>query len=227
LPEYQNIISSYDHFLSAGINLAYSNRRASLGAVDYEKGVSWNIRVSDKYVKKKHFPRYNVGLDFGLPLPLAHSSFWLRNAAGYSHGDHIQPLANYYFGGFGNNWVDHGAIKRYRNYDALPGAEINEIAGTNFVRSVVELNLPPLRFRRIGIPSLYVSWARSALFASALRINLDSDLDERSVYNVGGQIDFRIVMLSHLRFTLSFGYATWFEHSTSQADEFMVSLKVL
>ena len=33
------------------------------------------------------------------------------------------PVANFYFGGFGNNYVDSRTIKRYREYDAFPGFE--------------------------------------------------------------------------------------------------------
>jgi hypothetical protein len=227
LPEYQNVITSYDRFLAVGLNLGYQNQVASLGAVDYEKGISWQLRLTDKYVEKKHFPRFVANLDFGAPLHMHHSSLWLRSSAGYSPGDFIQPLANFYFGGFGNNWVDHRAVKNYRRYDAMPGAGINEIAGTSFLKSMLELNLPPLRFRQFGIPSLYASWARLAIFTSALRTNVNSNELGRSVYDVGGQLDLRIMLLSHLEFTLSCGYAAWFEHGAYQSDEFMVSLKVL
>ena len=49
------------------------------------------------------------------PLPLKHSSLWLRSSAGYVAGDdRDEPFANFYFGGFGNNWVDHREEKRYR-----------------------------------------------------------------------------------------------------------------
>ena len=37
-----------------------------------------------------------------------------RNALGGSTGDRDDPLANFFFGGFGNNYVDHGDAKRYR-----------------------------------------------------------------------------------------------------------------
>ncbi len=38
------------------------------------------------------------------------------------------PYANFYFGGFGNNYVDRRNVKRYREYDSFPGFEINEIS---------------------------------------------------------------------------------------------------
>ena len=65
----------------------------------------------------------------GLPLPLAHSSIWLRSAAGVANGDRNNPVANFYFGGFGNNYVDDGVVKRYREYYSLPGFQIDEISG--------------------------------------------------------------------------------------------------
>ena len=59
-------------------------------------------------------------LNYGFPLPLPHSSLWLRGAAGWASGDRKSTVANFYFGGFGNNYVDDKSIKRYRNYDSLP-----------------------------------------------------------------------------------------------------------
>ena len=55
--------------------------------------------------------------------------------AGFSPSDRDEPFANFFFGGFGNNYVDHHDEKRYREYYALPGAELNEIGGRNFVKS--------------------------------------------------------------------------------------------
>ena len=67
---------------------------------------------------------------------------------GFSPNDRAQPFANFFFGGFGNNYVDRGNEKRYRETYSMPGAELNEIGGRNFVKSTIELNLPPLRFER-------------------------------------------------------------------------------
>ncbi len=227
LPEYQNITTSYDHFLSFGGSVGYANRRASLGAVDYEKGFAWRFSSANRYVNRKLFSRVYSTFDIGVPLPLGHSSVWLRNAGGYSPNKRIEPLANFYFGGFGNNWVDHGTIQRYRSYYSFPGTELNAIAGVNFVRSMVDWSLPPLRFRRLGIPSLYVSWARMALFSSGIVTNIDSDAERTTVGNIGAQVDFRLTLLSHLRMTFSVGYATAYEKNQARTDEFMASLQVL
>ena len=98
--------------------------------------------------------RVRGSFDRGIALPVGHSSIWFRQAAGFSPHDRDEPFANFFFGGFGNNYVDRGDEKRYRETYSMPGAELNEIGGRNFVKSMVELNLPPLRFQRLGTPGL-------------------------------------------------------------------------
>ena len=70
--------------------------------------------------------------------------------------DRDDPFANFYFGGFGNNYVDHRDEKRYREYYAFPGVELNEIGGRNFVKSHGRVEpaaaaLPPRRHTRVSI----------------------------------------------------------------------------
>ena len=162
-----------------------------------------------------------------MALPLVHSSIWLRSSAGYSPGDRDEPFANFYFGGFGNNWVDHREEKRYREWYSFPGVELNEIGGTNYAKSMFEWNLPPIRFRRVGTPGFYLTWARPALFASGIVTNMDERPARRVVSNVGAQVDFRLSMLSRLDLTLSLGYALAFEDGARARNEYMVSLKLL
>jgi hypothetical protein len=227
LPDAQNVSASFDKLLASSAQISYKNRRASLGAVDYEKGLQWVIQLSDNHVRRKSHPRVLGKLDFGFPLPIHHSSVWLRSSAGYSPGDRDEPFANFYFGGFGNNWVDRGSIKRYRESYSLPGLELNEVPGTNYTKTMLEWNLPPVRFRRVGIPSFYVTWARTALFAAGLMTNLDSEAHRVKAASAGAQIDFRFTLLSHLNMTLSLGYAGGFLEGSAPSDEFMFSVKVL
>jgi hypothetical protein len=152
---------------------------------------------------------------------------WLRTSSGFCPQSPDQPYANFYFGGFGNNWVDHKDEKRYRAQYAFPGVELNEVAGRNYVKSMVEWNLPPLRFRRAGKPGFYLTWARPALFAQGVVTNLDRSATRRTLGNVGAQVDLRFTMLSALDLTLSGGYAFAFEDGRSPRGEAMVSLKLL
>ena len=227
LPDYQNVSTSSDKFATGRISLNYSNLQASLGAVDYEKGVSWQLVSTNTYVTKTVFPKVHTNFDFGFPLPINHSSIWLRTSAGYADGDRFEPFANFFFGGFGNNYVDYQSEKRYRHYYSFPGVELNEIGGTNYVKAMLEWSLPPLRFRHFGTPSLYATWARLALFTTGIYTNIDSDILDSQVFDVGAQLDFRLTLLSHLNLTLSTGYARAFEEGYRPADEFMFSVKVL
>ncbi len=227
LPEYQNITISYDRFVSFGGGLTYNDRRGSLGAVDVEKGWGWDIASYNSVVRGKTFARAYGTLDLGLPLPIDHTSIWLRPSAGYSPNPRREPLANFYFGGFGNNWVDHESVRRYRRFYSFPGIDLNAAGGTTFARLQAELLPPPLSFRRAGGTGLYATWLRSALFATVLMTNPDESSLRRTLYDIGGQVDLRLTLLSHLPMTLSFGAAAAFEDGRRPTHELMFSLKVL
>jgi hypothetical protein len=227
LPDYQNVAASYDKSLSYMAALGYENVDATLGAADYEKGVKAQLEASNVYVNSEHFPRVYATLDYGFLLPADHWSLWLRSSAGHSFGDGESPFGNFYFGGFGNNWVDRRGIKRYRDYYSFPGSELNAVGGKNYGKLMVELLLPPARFKRLGLTSAYFRWARLALFSSGIVTNPNWDGGRRELLNVGGQIDFRLVTFSLLNSTLSFGYAAALERDRKLTDEFMVSLKIL
>ena len=227
LPEYQDVAVKVDELYSLNANLAYSNVRSSLGHVDDEKGTTWSLTARNDYVNSTFFTKVHTTLDLGRSLPIGHSSIWLRSAAGFSPGDVNDVFANFYFGAFGNNYIDHRETKRYRQYQSFPGAEINSISGRNFVRSMLEWNLPPLRFSRVGRPGFYLSWMRPALFVSGLVTNLDRSDLRRRVISTGGQLDFRFTMMSVLDMTLSAGAGVTFERGREAAREGMISLRVL
>ncbi|HZI78061.1 MAG TPA: hypothetical protein VFD69_01040 [Vicinamibacterales bacterium] len=227
LPEYQNVPVSVDRLFTAVGDLSYTNVRSSLGNVDQEKGQRWSLMVREDAVASTLFTKVRGRYDVGLPLPMGHSSIWIRNAAGFSPQDADEPFANFFFGGFGNNYVDHKDEQRYRDYASLPGAEINEIGGRNFVKSIVEWTVPPLRFSGAGTPGFYLTWMRPSVFVSGLVTNLDARVGRRSVTNAGAQLDFRLSALSTLDLTLSVGGAVAFEHGSRPRREAMLSLRIL
>lgn len=227
LPDFQNIEASFTEFLTASGRLNYVHVLRTLGAVEPEKGIRWNVNVHSNYVRDEFLPRIYANIDYGFLLPINHSSIWLRNSFGYSIGDRLEPFANFYFGGFGNNWVDHREVRRYREYQSFPGVEINAIGGTNYGKTMLEWTLPPIRFRRFGFPMMYCNWTQLTLFTSGIMTDIDNQSFRRELVNVGAQIDFQLVMFSMLESTLSFGYAAAFENGMSMSDEFMISLKIL
>jgi len=228
LPDFQNIAASFDKLISFTASLDYQFLRKSLGAVEDDLGATWGLTLHTNYVNERLFPRLYTDLAVGFLLPLHHSSVWLRGSSGHSFGgDRDEPFANFYFGGFGNNWIDYLAVKRFRGYDSFPGFAINDIGGTNYGKVQVEWVLPPLRFRRLGTPSLYLRWASLSLFSTGIMTNIDREALRRTVVNFGGQIDFRLVSFSHLKSTLSVGYAIAVEEGESLQKELMISLRIL
>jgi len=228
IPDFQGIPTNFTDVLATRVRLRYQDYRHSLGYVDEEKGLGFELGFAGDRVKGEVFPKLYSNLDLGLALPIKHSSVWLRGSLGWGPGDdREEPLANFYFGGFRNNWVDHREERRYREPYSFPGLEINELGGTNYARGMLEWDLPPLRFRGAGTPSFYLSWLRPAAFASVLVTNADDSARRRTITNAGGQIDLRIGMLSRLELTLSAGYAAAFESGQETRRQGMLSLKIL
>ena len=81
LPQYQNVVSSYSELLTGSARLNFKNLRFSLGAVDYEKGVTSFLQISDNHVNGRDFPQLLGSMQLGMPL-FRHSSFWIRGYGG-------------------------------------------------------------------------------------------------------------------------------------------------
>ncbi len=237
LPDAQNVATSagFDKLLDAAVGLSEKDVRSSIGAVDDEKGWRWSLRGSTNEVRFvaggtgtwHSYPALEATADAGAPLPPRNASTWLRLAAGASPGDRNEPFANFFFGGFGNNWVDRQDPKRYRDPYSLPGRPIDDVAGTRFARALWELNASPVHFERLGTPGFYASWLRTSFFSAALSTNPGSPLDRRTLADAGLQCDLRLIALSQQPFTLSAGYARAFERHRAPTHEWMVSFKVL
>jgi hypothetical protein len=227
LPDAQNISTSVDNFYTGAASLNYKSVMKTIGSIEPEKGITWEAASENTYASRKLFPRVRANFDYGLLLPLDHSSLWLRTSAGYSPGERNEPFANFYFGGFGNNWVDHAEADRYRNYNSFPGAELDAIGGTNYGKVMLEWTLPPIRFKRFGVPAFYCNWARFALFGSGIATNVDKQEVLQKVVDAGVQVNFKLVLFWSLDSTFSLGYAVAGEGRRHPSDEFMVSVKIL
>jgi hypothetical protein len=91
---------------------------------------------------------------------------------------------------------------------------------------VLEFNLPPIRFREVGTPSLFLKHARTAFFVGGLVANPGKAF-ERRLGSAGLQVDFHFTLVHRLPMVFSIGYAAGFEHGRKHDDEIMVSLKIL
>jgi hypothetical protein len=226
LPGFQNVESPTDELGEAEVGLVYKFPRSSVGSVDDETGVLWSVMAHAYHAQSDITPSLFGTFDAGWPLPFDHTSVWIRTGAGVASGDIDDPLANAYFGGFRNNYVDNGEAKRYRTLLSMPGFEIDALNGRSFVKGMLELNLPPIRFEALGSPGFYGSWIRPALFTTALVTNPDSSRDKVEAFNVGLQLDLQLHVLNRLPMMLSLGYARGFEGDGNGEDEVMLSLKV-
>ncbi|HEV8043168.1 MAG TPA: hypothetical protein VGP62_30090 [Bryobacteraceae bacterium] len=225
LPEYQNVSTVTHNFFEANALLKYANLGRAQGAVDDETGTKWGI-YSRIYYATSAFPRVWANYDRGFLLA-KNSALWLRTSAGKSFGDFNSPFSSFYFGAFGNNYVDHQEVDRYRDYYSFPGVGIDQIAGRSFGKFLAEYNLPPKRFRDFGATWCYVNWARLTLFSSGLFTNFTSPGSRDYYGNVGTQLDIRMVLFSYLNTTLSGGYAAATDKTGHVSTEYMVSLRVL
>jgi len=227
LPNAQNVGTPFSRLLTARIGWHYTNTRRSLGAVDDEKGFAWDVVLKADRVGDEVPAQLRGNFDYGFALRIPHSSIWLRSAAGVGTGRRDNPVANFYFGGFGNNYVDSGSIKRYREYYSMPGFEIDEISALSFARQMVEWNLPPVVFESAGTPAFYLNWLRPAVFLTGLWTDPTDATHRNNYQSVGGQIDLRFSLLHWYEMTLSAGYAVGFKGGQRTGSEWMVSLKIL
>ena len=225
LPMSQNV-SSPKNIFSTDAGIRFSNTRKSLGGVDHEKGIAWRTTVGLDHAEGDSFPRFAAELDYGVPLFWSNSSAWIYASAGVIAGPKDSPLGSFYFGSFRNNYVDNRPEKRYRELESFPGFEIDQLDARRFAKLVGEVNLPPIRFAELGTPSIYLSYARPALFAGTM-LTRNAAGENHDYMTVGGQIDFSFTVALRLPMVFSVGAAHGFTDGHSEKTEFMASLKIM
>ncbi|MDD3032962.1 MAG: hypothetical protein PHT25_00065 [Bacteroidales bacterium] len=228
LPQYQNVGTPIRSMQAATISYGISKFRKSLGGVMEEKGYSWEISSTQYLAQKKFYPSVVSSQDAGFLIPfIRNSSFWIRNSIGLSFGKRSSGLSHFYFGGFRNNYVDWQPSEQYRNVLAFPGAEIDEVPAYNYVKTMGELNLRPIRLNNVGTTWLYPTFIKTALFTTHLMTDFDKSDKIRHLFNLGAQLDIQVVAFSYLKTTWSVGYARRFEKGFGGKDQIMLSLKLL
>lgn len=131
----------------------------------------------------------------------------------------------YYFGGFRNNYVDYRSPSRYLELSSFPGLEINNVSSNQFVKSMLELNLPPFYGIQIKSLQLMPKYLKTSLFSSILLTDV-ANIEKKNIYsNIGIQCSLKLQYLSQLSSSLSLGYARAF-HEHRSSDEFMFSVSL-
>ena len=228
LPGAQNVAPGAPSLGTLRFAVNYDNIDHSLGAVDYEEGYHLRGELSSDYQRGTFFPKARIDANAGFALPWQHSSLWAYTSAGYGSGNPTSPLDYFYFGSFGNNYVDNGEVKRYRNYDSFPGFDIDAISAQSFVKAVGEWNLPPVRFEDVGTTAFFLSSVRPAVFGGVL-VGDPGRSASHTYESLGFQLDWNFTIAVRLPMTFSIGYARGFSDSsiTSRHDEILASLKIL
>jgi len=226
LPSAQNVTSP-NNIYSAELGVRYTDTRQSLGGVDHEKGIAWRLVSGADHADGDTFPHLWGGIDYGMPLPFPNSSVWGYAQAGIAGGSSESPLGAFYFGSFRNNYVDNRPEKRYRELEALPGFEIDQVAARKFAKLTGEVNLPPLRFEEVGTAAFFLSYARPALFGGAMLLRSPESRSYR-LFDVGAQVDLGFTVVMRLPMVFSVGVGRGFgDKDIDGRTEWLASLKIL
>ena len=223
-------VASPSHLSDITVGLASSDTLRSPGAVDAESGSKWSIEARSLGARGKQTPSLRGQYDFGIPLPLNHSSIWVRSGFNIAEGSANSPLSNAYLGSFGNNYVDNaanGGAQRYRDLLSMPGFDIDALQGKTLVKTMVEWSLPPLNFENVGTPGAYASWMRPEIFVSYLATDLQDKTRRRNAASVGMQLDFELQVMHRLPMMFSLGFARGFGGGGLGKNEVMLSFQVL
>jgi len=133
--------------------------------------------------------------------------------------------ANFYFGSFGNNYLDGGTVRRYRDLNKLPGFGIDAISAQSFARTLLEWTSRRwCSSRPARRPFTSPGCARAVRHALWTDPNRSAS---RALYgNVGGQLDLRFSVLHWYETTLSVATLSP-ARRRAQEQRVMVSLKIM
>jgi len=81
LPGFQNVPSPSSNLFTAEASVAGVDTRRSPGAVDAEAGYTWSLKAHLYSAAGEAIPSIGGTYNVGFPLPLDHSSIWLRTGS--------------------------------------------------------------------------------------------------------------------------------------------------
>ena len=202
------------------------NQRRSIGSSDFEHGNDFitTLMVFGADPKNPEFA-YQIWAELGSLTTwlFPHNVLYLRIAGGYHQPNDVLRQARFYFGGFGNREVENVDVKQYRKVFRFPGIPIYSLGADNFVKLMMENNLPPLRLSNFSIGRHYLNHIDLSIYSQGLLVK--SDLG-KYWGDVGGQINFIFKHWDNLESTFSAGIAkAWFQNGSDW--EWFLSLKLL
>ena len=231
LPLYQEIAvdNNITSFQTLDLYLNGGKAKGTIGAVEVERGYKYSLEGSMYLAGGKLFPAAKATYERGFLLPVGHNnSFWIRSTVGQNFGDSDSSFGNEYFGGFRNNYVDNGAVNRFRTTLSMPGAPIDEICAHAYAKFNGELSFTPIRLNNFGALKCYPNYIQLTTFVNDLMADYwGSERSYKENYiSVGAQMNIPLVLFTYMSTTLSVGYARIWGGGLD-SGELMVSLKLL
>jgi len=206
--------------------------RRSLGGVKDEQG--WELGTYNYMFLAggKRYPTVTLTANGGVLLPvLRNTALWLRNTIGHNIANDGSVFSYTYFGGFQYNWVDCSMPYRTAdlyNWNAMPGARIDQLSAHTFLRSALQLDLQPIRFKNFGALSIYPTWLQFSPFGGMLLTGGNGNGTQ--YFNYGIKVSIEVVLFNNLRTNWNLGYGRIHGYGSnpmlSTGNEFMFSLKL-
>jgi hypothetical protein len=216
---------STEETLSYGTGFSGINQRSTIGSVDAEKGYQWNVNLRKTHLTDD-FATDSTTL-FGefngfTPVFVPHNIFRVQTAAGQSWGDLIGESL-FYFEGFGNQLLEEGTNRRYRQMENFFGLGDNSQIADRFAKFTIENIFPSVKIgQRFG--DSYLRRADISVFHQRLY----SEFEDTSAqyYNLGFQSNWYLTNFYTVDATLSLGFARAWEQAGDAYDEFFLYIKL-
>jgi hypothetical protein len=217
---------SQPDFMVAQTEYNYSYLRKTIGSSDYENGNEFNFTLRGFGTNPRDLDwsaQTYVEWDHYLKFFFSHNTLHWKLAGGY-HYDNVKVIqSRFYFGGFGNREVENTDVKQYRKVFRLPGIPIYNLSATQFVKILLENNLPPIRFDFLSIGNHYLSHIDASVYSQFLYAGIEKF---ESWYDLGGQVNIVFKHWFNLESTFSAGIAKAWKGKTNSWESFL-SLKLL
>jgi hypothetical protein len=213
-------------FMVAQTQWNSTNLRRTIGSSDYENGNVFDVTLrvfGDNPDAPEYAGQVTAEWDNYSKWLADHNTFHFQLAGGYHYDNPDLIQARFYFGGFGNRYVENVDVKQYRKLFRFPGLPIYSLAADRFVKVIFENNLPPLRFANAAIGSHLINHVDASIYSQALFMN--SDQGDKWI-DLGAQVNFVMKHWFNLETTFSTGIAKAWGKNSSDWEWFM-SLKLL
>ncbi len=201
------------------------NLRSTIGSVDDERGYHWNAQLRKTHLSDDF--SINTTSLFGefnwfTPVLAPHNIFRVQTAAGRTWGNFI-GAGLFYFEGFGNQLLEEGTNRRYRQIENFPGLADNSQIADRFAKFTLENIFPSVKIgKRFG--DSYLKRTDVSIFHQRLYSEF-FDISAR-YYNIGIQNNWYLTNFYTVDATLSLGFARAWDQAGDSYNEFFLYIKL-